>query len=64
MGRNKELRKKIAGCQRVIDSHEEKIHTESLTPQPDVEMIGGWRREIEVQKAKITRLIRRLKRDW
>ena len=64
MGRNKELRKKIAGCQRVIDSHEEKIHSEYLNPQPDEAMIGGWRREIEVQKTKITRLIRRLKSDW
>jgi hypothetical protein len=64
MGRNQDLRRKIAGCEQVIASHEEKIRRESMNPEPREERIAGWRREIEAQKKRIALLTRRLKREW
>jgi len=32
---NKDLRKKIAGCERMIEEHERKIQTELAKPHPD-----------------------------
>ncbi len=59
MGRNPDLRKKIAGCRRGIEEHAEKIHRELMKP-----LIAAWRREIEAQEKRMALLTRRLKREW
>ncbi|PYU96697.1 MAG: hypothetical protein DMG26_10170 [Acidobacteria bacterium] len=64
MGRNKDLRRKIAACQSVIEAHEEKIRAEQTKPHPSEELLAGWKREIETQKKAIAHLTRRLKREW
>lgn len=64
MGRNKELRKKIAAQREVIEDHEEKIRRERLKPMPNESYIRGWRREINPATEKIEDLVRRLKREW
>jgi hypothetical protein len=64
MGRNKDLRKKIAGRQRVIERHEEKIRLELSKPHPDESLIAHWRIEIEAAREKATELTGRLERNW
>ena len=64
MGRNKNLRKAIAGQQKVVRIHEAKIREERKKPQPSEEYIAGWELEIEVAKATLAHLMRRLKREW
>jgi predicted nucleic acid-binding Zn-ribbon protein len=64
MGRNKDLRKKIAGRRRMIERHEEKIRAELSKPLPDESLIAHWRSEIEAVEQKITELTRRLERNW
>jgi len=64
MGRNKDLRARIAGQQRVIEKHENKIRQERLKPLADEGLISGWQREIEAAKTRIQHLTRRLKREW
>ncbi len=64
MGRNKVLRRKIAGYQSTIEEHEAKIRAELTKTHPNEDYIRGWRREIEIHKADIERLTRRLKREW
>jgi len=64
MGRNKDLRKKIAGRLRMIERHEEKIRSELSKPQPDEFLIAHWRSEIEAVKEKVADLTRRLERNW
>jgi len=64
MGRNKDLRKRIAGWQRVIEAHVEKIQQERSRPHPSEDLIVGWEREIETQRRAIGRAMRRLRREW
>ena len=64
MGRNKELRKRIAAQREVIEDHEEKIRRERMKPMPNESYIRGWRREINTATEKIEDLVRRLKREW
>jgi len=64
MGRNKDLRKKIAGWRRVIEQHEEKIRAELSKPRPDGSLIEHWRSEIQAVEVKIADLTRRLERNW
>jgi hypothetical protein len=64
MGRNKELRKKIAAQREVAEEHEEKIRRERMKPMPNESYIRGWQREINTAREKIERLVRRLKREW
>jgi hypothetical protein len=64
MGRNKDLREKIAGRQSVIEEHQQKIREERMKPHPDEEVIAGWQHEIATQRAAIARLSRRLTREW
>jgi hypothetical protein len=63
MGRNRELRKKIAAQQKVVEAHEEKIRQELMKPIPNESYVLGWRREISAATEKINRMIRRLKRE-
>jgi len=64
MGRNQDLRRKIAGRQKVIDDHEEKIRRKRMKPAPDESLIDHWQREIDGRTSEIARLTRRLKRTW
>ena len=64
MGRNKDLRKKIAGLEAMIVKHEVKIRKEIISGQPDEGSIAGWKREIQVMRESVLRLTRRLKREW
>lgn len=64
MGRNKDLRRKIAGRQRMIQTHEEKIRRELLKPHPDESLVAYWQSEMKVWKAQVIHLNRRLERDW
>jgi len=64
MGRNKDLRKKIAGCQAMILKHEEKIRAELVKDYADESLIASWQREVRAWSETIARLTRRLRRDW
>lgn len=64
MGRNRDLRRKIAGREKVIEEHEEKIRRERMKSAPDELLIHHWQREIDARKNEIARLHRRLKRTW
>jgi hypothetical protein len=64
MGRNKDLRRKIAGRRRVIERHEEKIRAELSKPRPDESLIEHWRSEIQAVKERIADLRRRLESNW
>jgi 5'-deoxynucleotidase YfbR-like HD superfamily hydrolase len=64
MGRNQDLRRKIAGRHKVIEEHEEKIRHERVKLVPDESLIDHWQREIDARKSEIARLNRRLKRAW
>jgi hypothetical protein len=64
MGRNRELRKKIAAQRKVVEAHEEKIRGELKKPIPNESYVLGWRREISAATQKINSMIRRLKREW
>ena len=64
MGRNKDLRKKVAGLRDIIAEHEAKIRVELSKDNPDGSLIEYWEREIETWEATIARLTRRLERGW
>jgi hypothetical protein len=64
MGRNTELRKKIAAQGEVAEEHEEKIRRERMKPMPNESYIRGWQREVSAARKNIERLVRRLKREW
>lgn len=64
MGRNKDLRRKIAGRQRMIETHERKIRRELLKPRPDESLIAHWQSEIKVWEEQVVHLNRRLEKDW
>ncbi len=64
MGRNKDLRVRIAAQLRVIRMHEAKIRKERMKPQPDEDLIDFWQREIRVARDRIMHFERRLKREW
>lgn len=64
MGRNRKIRKNIAGWERAVRRHETKIEAERAKPEPDPSLIGHWESEIKSFKETIDRLLRRLRRDW
>ena len=64
MGRNKELRKKIAARRKVAEKHEEKIRRERMKAEPDEGVIRAWQHEIAAARNKIDSLTRRLQREW
>lgn len=64
MGRNKDLRKRISGHEATIAKHEAKIHAEAMKDRPDEDKIAAWKREIRVWQETVTRLTRRLQRNW
>lgn len=50
MGRNKQLRKRLAGARRAIAIHEEKIRRERAKSAPDDELLRKWQRDLKVFK--------------
>ena len=64
MGRNKRIRKDVAGLERALRKHEEKIEIERARPTPNSGRIAHWEAEIQSFKKQIDRLLRRLRRDW
>jgi len=64
VGRNKELRKKIAGLDRSIQIHQQKVDEERAKPVSDETDIEHWQSEIETFRKRKERLTRRLLREW
>ena len=56
MGRNKQLRKRIAGQLRVITAHQEKMEAELRKPTPDSGYIRKWEREIDRARKTMRKL--------
>ncbi len=64
MGRNRELRRKIAAQEKVVEIHEDRIRQERAKSNPDEGVIRTWQREVAAARKKIDLLGRRLKREW
>jgi hypothetical protein len=62
MGRNKQLRKRIAGQLRVIATHQEKIEAELRRPTPDSGYIRKWHREIDIARKNVRKLSEQLEK--
>lgn len=64
MSRNKKVRKDIAGLEREVREHREKIEREPVKPAPNAGLIVHWEGEIRAFRKKLDRLLRRLRRNW
>lgn len=62
MGRNKQLRNRIAGLLRNISRHQAKIELELRKPAPNAEWIRGWEREIDTARNSMRKLEQKLER--
>jgi len=62
MGRNKQLRKRIAGQLRVIAAHREKIEAELHRSTPDSGYITKWQREIDIARKNVRKLSEQLEK--
>lgn len=62
MGRNKQLRKRIAGQLRVIALHQEKIEAELRKRTPDSGYIRKWEREIDIARKTVRKLEEQLEK--
>lgn len=60
MGKNKDLRNKIAGLQAQMDLHEQKIEYEKNRSNPDSGLIRHWEKEIKACRVRRDRLKLRL----
>lgn len=60
MGKNKQLRKQIAGDSRQIARHEAKIVAELRKSNPDKGMVAHWRKEIRGWRGVIERRSKKL----
>jgi hypothetical protein len=56
MGKNKQLRKRIAGQLRVVATHEKKIESELRKPAPYPGYIRKWEREIDIARKTVRKL--------
>ncbi len=63
MGRNRDLRRKIASLRLRIGEHESKIQRQSAEHSPDEGLIEHWRHEISAWEKEVVRLARRLERN-
>jgi hypothetical protein len=48
----------------MIAKHEARIRKQLMMQHPDEDLIAAWGREIQVWKGSVSRLTRRLKREW
>jgi uncharacterized coiled-coil protein SlyX len=62
MGRNKQLRKRIAGQLRVMAAHQEKIEAELSQATPDSGYITKWQREIDIARKNMRKLSEQLEK--
>ncbi|PYV35639.1 MAG: hypothetical protein DMG22_01735 [Acidobacteria bacterium] len=62
MGKNKQLRKRIAGLLRNVRRHEEKIEAELRKPVPDSSYIRKWEREIDTALKTVRELEEKLEK--
>jgi predicted nucleic acid-binding Zn-ribbon protein len=62
MGKNKQLRKRMAGQLRVISTHEKKIESELRMPVPDMGYIRKWKREIDTARNNMRKLEEKLEK--
>jgi len=62
MGRNKEIRKKIEGHQRMLAEHRDKIERELGTAEPRRELIAYWERRIQDVHQRIVLLEEKLRK--
>jgi uncharacterized coiled-coil protein SlyX len=62
MGKNKQLRKRIAGQLRVIAAHQEKIEAELSQATPDSGYITKWQREIDIARRNMRKLNEQLEK--
>jgi peptidoglycan hydrolase CwlO-like protein len=62
MGRNRNIRNRIAGLEQAIAAHEKKIKNEEAKPNCNMKRIGHWGGEIDGWKKQIERLTERLRR--
>jgi len=62
MGKNKQLRKRIAGQLRVIARHEDKIEAELRRLTPDLGYITKWRHEIDIARENVRKLSEQLEK--
>jgi hypothetical protein len=62
MGKNKQLRKRIAGQLRVIAAHQEKIEAELRKPAPYLGYIRKWEREIDIARKTVRDLEEQLEK--
>jgi len=60
MGRNKHLRKVIAGQLRTIARHERKIETELEKESPNLARIRKWEKDIDIARRTMRRLEEKL----
>jgi hypothetical protein len=64
MSRNKKIRKDIAGLEREVREHHQKIENEYGKSAPDLGQIMHWETEVRAFQKRIERLLRRLRRNW
>lgn len=64
MGRNRELRKKMAARECRIREHFDKMDAERAKLDPDWGLVEHWKSEIETWQEEVKRLRRRLEKDW
>jgi hypothetical protein len=62
MGRNKQIRKKIEGHQRMVLEHYAKIQSELRAANPREALIAYWERRIRQVEQEILRLEEKLRR--
>jgi hypothetical protein len=62
MGRNKDIRKRIAGLLRTISRHQRKIEEELRKPLPDAGYIRKWEKEIDIARTRMRKFEQRLER--
>ena len=62
MGKNKHTRILIAGQLRTVTRHQAKIEAELRKPNPNLESIKGWEKEIDIARSKVRKLEQRLER--
>ena len=64
MGRNKDIRAKLAGWERAIEDQRRKIGLQRAQTVPDDKLIAKWERDITGLEMARARLLRRLRREW
>lgn len=60
MGRGKKLRKHIAGRERQIEIHKQKITEERMKPSPNWKLIHKWEKDIAIFQREIEELTAQL----